>query len=93
MQQILSLCLQTLFLKDVRIVIIRICRVLVRLCVKSVNVSSMTDLFNETTVTMCMLERVLPLALFDVMSHLSIHLVQQLEICGPVHTRWMYPMK
>ena len=32
-------------------------------------------------------------AFFDVMSHLPICLVQQLEICGPVHTRWMYPME
>jgi hypothetical protein len=27
------------------------------------------------------------------MSHLPIHLVQQLDICGPVHTRWMYPIE
>ena len=53
----------------------------------------MTDLFNEIAVTMCMLERVFPPAFFDVMSHLPIHLVQQLDICGPVHTRWMYPME
>jgi hypothetical protein len=93
MQQILPLCLRTLLPKDVRIAIIRICRVFARLCVKSVEPSSMTELFNETAVTMCMLERVFPPAFFDVMSHLPIHLVQQLDICGPVHTRWMYPME
>jgi hypothetical protein len=38
--------------------------------VKSVDPSSMTDLFNETAVTMCMLERVFPPAFFDVMTHL-----------------------
>ena len=53
----------------------------------------MTDLFHETAVTMCMLEWVLPPTFFDVMSHLPIHLVQQLDICGPVYTRWMYPME
>ena len=53
----------------------------------------MTDLFNETTVIMCMLKRVLPLAFFDVMFHLPICLVQQLDICGPLYIRWMYPMK
>lgn len=35
----------------------------------------------------------LPADIFDVMSHLPIHLVQQLDICGPVHTRWMYPVE
>ena len=67
--------------------IIWICRVFARLCVKSVDPSSMTDLFNETTATMCMLEKVLPPTFFDVMSNLPIHLVQQLDICGVVHTR------
>ena len=60
---------------------------------KSVDFSSMTDLFYETAVTMCMLENVLPPAFFDVMSHLPVHLVQQLHICGLVHTRWIYPMQ
>ena len=64
-----------------------------RLCVKSVNPSSMIDLFNETIITMCMLERVLPSTFFDVVSHLPIHLVQQLDNCGLVHIRWMYPME
>lgn len=53
----------------------------------------MEDLMEETVVTMCMLEKVFPPAFFDVMSHLPIHLVQQLDICGPVHTRWMYPIE
>ena len=40
-----------------------------------------------------MLEKVFPPSFFDIMSHLPIHLVQQLDICGPVHSRWMYPME
>ena len=40
-----------------------------------------------------MLEKVFPPSFFDVMSDLPVHLVQQLEICGPMHSRWMYPME
>jgi hypothetical protein len=29
----------------------------------------------------------------DVMSHLMIHLVEELYICGLVHCRWMYPIE
>jgi hypothetical protein len=29
----------------------------------------------------------------DIMSHLMIHLVEELYIYGPVHCRWMYPME
>ena len=33
----------------------------------------------------------MPPSFFDIMSHLPNHLVEELFICGPVHTRWMYP--
>jgi hypothetical protein len=42
--------------------------------------------------TMSTLE-VFPLPCFDVMTHLLIHLVEKLDLCGPTHTRWMYPME
>jgi hypothetical protein len=63
------------------------------LCAKSIDPSTIPELTKETAVTMCMLEKVFLPSFFDVMSHLPIHLVQQLDICGPVHTRWMYPGK
>ena len=93
MQQILPLCLRTLLPKEVRVAIIRISRVFARICAKSLDPSTMTDLMEETATTMCMLEKVFPPSFFDVMSHLPIHLVQQLIVCGPVHTRWMYPVE
>ncbi len=31
-----------------------------------------------------------PPTFFDIMTHLFIHLVEELEICGLVHTPWMY---
>jgi hypothetical protein len=77
----------------VRVAIIRVCRVFCQLCAKSIDPSTMPDLYKETTLTMCLLERAFPPAFFDVMSHLPIHLVEQLDLCGPVHTRWMYPME
>jgi hypothetical protein len=93
MQQILPLCIRTLLNEEVRTSIIRVCRVFARLCVKSVDETTVEELAEETNVTMCMLERVFPQSFFDVMTHLPIHLVEQLGICGPVHTRWMYPME
>jgi hypothetical protein len=93
MQQILPLCIRTLLNEEVRIAIIRVCRVFARLCVKSVDETTVEELTEETNVTMCMLERVFPPSFFDVMTHLPIHLVEQLGICGPMHTRWMYPME
>jgi hypothetical protein len=42
---------------------------------------------------MSTLEKVFTLSCFDIMTHLVIHLVEELDICGPVHTGWMYPME
>lgn len=39
---------------------------------------------------MCQLERVFPPAFFDIQVHLLAHLVEEVEICGTVHARWMY---
>jgi hypothetical protein len=41
---------------------------------------------DETAETMFTLEKVFPLASFDVMTHLVIHLVEELDLCGPNHT-------
>lgn len=93
MQQILPLCIRTLLRKDVRVAILRICRVFHQLCMKAIDPTSIKGLLEETSITMCLLEKVFPPSFFDVMSHLPIHLVEQLDICGPVHTRWMYPVE
>jgi len=43
--------------------------------------------------TMSTIEKVCPLACFDIMTHLVVHIVKELELCGSIHTRWMYPME
>ena len=40
---------------------------------------------------MCLMEKEMPPTFFDIISHLPNHLVEDLFLCGPVHTMWMYP--
>lgn len=40
--------------------------------------------------TMCVLEDWFPPAFFDIMPHLTLHLVNELDWLGPVHSRWCY---
>jgi hypothetical protein len=40
-----------------------------------------------------MLEMWWPPVFFDLMTHLIIHLVDELEICGPTVARWCYPIE
>jgi hypothetical protein len=51
-------------------------------------------MFQEDVVTtLCMLEMEMPLSFLDVMTHLVIHLVEEVDVCGLVHTQWMYDVK
>ena len=74
--------------------IIRLSRVFKKICSKTVNMEERETLFEDCAETLCLLEKEFPPSFFDVMVHLTIitiHLVQELFLCGPVHIRWMYP--
>ncbi len=53
----------------------------------------MGDLKHDVALTLVLLEWEFPPSYFDVMTHLLVHLVEQLELCGLVHTWWMYPIQ
>jgi hypothetical protein len=50
----------------------------------------MGTLKEDTAITIGMLEMTMPPSFFDIMVHLIFHLVDELDMCGLVHTRWMY---
>ena len=91
LQQILSLCLRRVANKAFAGAIIRLSKVFQKLCAKTVNGEDEIELQADYVETMCLLEKEMPSAFFDIMSHLPNHLVQELFLCGPVHTRWMCP--
>jgi hypothetical protein len=41
----------------------------------------------DVATTLCMLEMEMPPSFFDVMTHLVIHLVEEVDVCGVVHTQ------
>jgi hypothetical protein len=43
--------------------------------------------------SMALLEMHFLPSFFDIMTHLVYHLVEELDLCGPVSTRWMYPVE
>ncbi len=64
-----------------------------KLCSKVIDPNSINVLKVEVAETMSTLEKVFLPTCFDVMTHLVVHLVEELDLCGLVHTRWMYPME
>ncbi|RVW23622.1 hypothetical protein CK203_095835 [Vitis vinifera] len=60
---------------------------------KVVDVSALDKLQNDLVVTLCLLEKYFPPSFFDIMLHLTVHLVRNVRLCGPVYLRWMYPFE
>jgi hypothetical protein len=90
MQQLLPLCLCGLMDQQTRIVIMRFSHIFRRICAKVLNPTDKGTLKENATITICMLEMTMPLSFFDIMVHLIFHLVDELDMCGNVHTRRMY---
>lgn len=91
MQQVLPLCFWRVANKALVGAVIDLSRVFRKLCTKIVYKAEKEQMLADCAETMCMLEKKMPLAFFDIMSHLPYHFVEEVFLCGPVHTRWMYP--
>jgi len=61
-----------------------------KLCEKKVWHVEHHDVLYNVIMATCQLEKEFPTTFLNVVTHLSVHLVQQLFTCGPVHCRWMY---
>lgn len=71
-------------------VIIRLNHLSKKLCNKVVDPNTIANLKDDVAMTMVLLEQQFLLSFFDIMTHLLIHLVEELKICGLVHTCWIY---
>ena len=90
-QQLIPVCVRTLMQPLTRTALIRLGKSFSRICAKVVDKSEIAALRLYVVETMCILEVCFPPAFFDVMEHSLVHLVDELEVCGPVGGRWMYP--
>lgn len=79
--------------EEVRMCLINLSHVFKKICTNMVDPNNMQVLRAKIVKTLNIIEKVFLLACFDIMMHLFIHLVKELELCGPVHTLWMYPME
>jgi hypothetical protein len=47
--------------------------------------NSMDDFKHDVIVALALLEKEFPHFFFDTLTHILVHLVEELEICGPMH--------
>ena len=93
MQQLLSVSLWSILPKHARNSICRLSSFFNVLYCKVVDVSTLDELQNEVVVTLCLFEKYFPPSFFDIMVHLTVHLVREVRLCGPIYLRWMYPFE
>ena len=90
-QQIIPVVSRTLLQPLQRTALIRLGKSLNRICARVVVKAELAALKIYVAETICFLEVCFPPAFFDVMEHALVHLVDELDLCGPVGGRWMYP--
>ena len=86
MQQVLPLCVRCTMTKEVRTSIIMLSRVFRKVCAKTIDPAAIEERKGEAAIALCMLEKEFPPSIFDIMSHLVVHLVEEVEICGRAYT-------
>ena len=91
--QILPVAVRNILDEDVRLAIIKMSRVFQRLCEKEIKVADEHAIMQDVIMATCLIEKEFPTTFLNIMTHLPVHLVQQLFVCGPVHCRWMYPIE
>ena len=82
MLQLLPLAIRNCLPKNVRNAIIRMFFVFNSLYSKVVESSTLGHLQMELVITLCLLQQYFLPGFFDIMIHLSVHLVEQVKLCG-----------
>jgi hypothetical protein len=93
MQQVLLLALRGLMKLGLRMARMRMCKIFRRICTKVYNPANYQSLQADMVETMALVEMEFPPSFFDIMTLLLYRLVEGLDLCGPVSTRWMYQVE
>jgi len=93
MQQLLAVAIRRILPDKVRVLITRLCFLFNDICSKVIDPRQLDDLENEAAIVLCQLKIYFPPSFFDIMVHLIVHLVREIQLCGLVFLRWMYPIE
>ncbi|KAL0448839.1 UNVERIFIED_CONTAM: hypothetical protein Slati_1440300 [Sesamum latifolium] len=63
------------------------------MCSTTLDVTKLHELEHSVSIIMCNLEKIFPLAFFDSMEHLIVHLPYEARVGGLAQYRWIYPFE
>ncbi|XP_025661810.1 uncharacterized protein [Arachis hypogaea] len=93
MEQLLPILVKNALPSPVSNVIENLSSFFRELCGKAINPMQLVELQNHVVQTLCQMEIIFPPSFFTVIVHLTVHLVDEVTLGGPVHYRWMYPIE
>ena len=92
-QQLLPIAIRGLLSKNVRYAITILYFFFNSLTSKVLDVNNLDTIQEELLITLCLLEKCFLPTFFVVMVHLTVHLIREVKLCGPVWYHWMYPFE
>jgi Domain of unknown function (DUF4218) len=91
--QLLPVAIQGILKPHVRHTITKLCFFFNGICSKAIDVRTLDKLQSNVMKTLCELEMHFPPSFFDIMVHLTVHLVWEIKMCGLMFLRYMYPFE
>ncbi|KAA0059821.1 transposase [Cucumis melo var. makuwa] len=89
-QQLFPIALRSVLSKHVRYAITKLCIFFNSVCNKVLDAQQLDKLEEDIVVTLCLFEKYFPHSYFTIMIHLTVHIVREVKLCGPIYLRWMY---
>src|SRR5664279_1557451 len=93
MTQLLPVALRGLLPENVRVPIVKLCAFLNAISQKVIDPESLQRLQNDVSQCLVSFELVFPPSFFNIMTHLLVHLVEEIRILGPVFLHNMFPFE
>ncbi|XP_052119008.1 uncharacterized protein LOC107493943 [Arachis duranensis] len=93
MEHLLPIALRHVLPTQVSAVLAQLSAFFRLLCSKCIDPRQLPLLQDRVVHTLCHMEMIFPPSFFTVMVHLTVHLVEEARLGGPVHYRWMYPIE
>jgi hypothetical protein len=93
MTQLLLVALRGLLPKNVRVPIVKLCAFLNAISQKVINPHILPWLQKDVAQCLVSFELVFPPSFFNIMTHLLVHLVEEIAILGPVFLHNMFPFE
>ena len=93
MTQLLLVALRGILPPNVRLAIVKLCAFLNAISQKAIDPTDLAKLQNGVVQCLVSFELVFPPSFFDIMTHLLVHLVNEIFILGPVFLHNMFPLE